>query len=134
MTRNIIREFFKYCFVCGFAFAADFGVLIICRELLFHDVAYGVYLSVLLGFAAGHVTNYILSLLFVFRSPEEQQRGWTWNAFLLFTLVGGMGAAITEFGMWIGYGLMHGNYAVVKIFVAGIVVIWNYVGRKLIVS
>jgi len=126
-------EFFRYVFVCGFAFVADFGTLILCRELFLKDYAWGVYAAVLLGFTAGHISNYLLSLWFVFKDPEERRKGWTWKAFALFTVVGGMGAGITEFGMWIGYGLMHFNYIVVKLVMAAIVVVWNFIGRKLIV-
>ena len=132
--RKTFAELFRYCFVCGFAFVADFGTLIFCREVFFAGASWGVYVSVILGFTIGHITNYILSLLFVFCEDEERRKGWTWQAFLLFTVVGAMGAGITELGMWIGYGLMHFNYILVKIVMAGIVVLWNFVGRKLILS
>lgn len=126
-------EFFRYLFAGGFAFLVDFAALIGCRELLFKDLAWGVYLSVLLAFVAGHVTNYLLSLWFVFRDPEERRKGWTWKAFWLFAVVGASGAGITEFGMWIGYGILGGNYVLVKVIMAAVVFIWNFIGRKLIV-
>lgn len=126
-------EFFRYLFAGGFAFVVDFVTLIGCRELLFKDLDWGVYLSVLLAFLAGHVANYLLSLWFVFRDPEERRRGWTWKAFWLFAIVGASGAGITEVGMWVGYGLMGLNYALVKVVMAAIVFVWNFIGRKLIV-
>ena len=126
-------EFFRYLFAGGFAFVVDFATLIGCRELIFKDLAWGVYLSVLLAFVAGHVTNYLLSLWFVFRDPEERRRGWTWKAFWLFAVVGASGAGITEFGMWIGYGILGGNYVLVKVVMAAVVFVWNFIGRKLIV-
>jgi len=131
--RQTFWEFFRYLFAGGFAFVVDFATLIGCRELLFKDVTWGVYVSVLLAFAAGHVTNYLLSLWFVFRDPEERRKGWTWKAFGLFALVGAMGAGITEIGMWIGYGLLNGNYILTKAVMAAIVFTWNFIGRKLIV-
>lgn len=133
VLRRTFWEFFRYLFAGGFAFVVDFATLIGCRELLFRDQAWGVYLSVLLAFAAGHVTNYLLSLWFVFRDPEERRKGWTWKAFWLFAAVGASGAGITEFGMWIGYGILGGNYVLVKVVMAAVVFVWNFIGRKLIV-
>ena len=133
MCKRTFWEFFRYLFAGGFAFVVDFATLIGCRELLFKDLVWGVYLSVLLAFVAGHVTNYLLSLWFVFRDPEERRKGWTWKAFWLFAVVGASGAGITEFGMWIGYGILGGNYLLVKVVMAAVVFVWNFIGRKLIV-
>ena len=132
--QKTLLEFLRYCSVCGFAFVIDFGTLIFFREVIFDQTAWGVYIAVVLGFTAGHLSNYLFSLLFVFRETEERQKGWTWKAFGLFTIVGATGAGITEIGMWIGYGCLHCNYILVKIVMAGIVVLWNFIGRKLIVS
>ena len=127
-------EFFRYLFAGGFAFVVDFGTLIACRELLFKEAVWGVYLSVVLAFMAGHVTNYLLSMWFVFRDPTERRRGLTGSAFCLFALVGVIGVGITELGMWIGYGMLGLNYILVKIIMSAIVLVWNFAGRKLIVS
>ena len=127
-------EFLRYLFVGGAAFVVDFGALVLFRELVFQDWRYGVYISVLLAFFAGHITNYLGSLWFVFLDPEERKNGWTLRAFGLFTLVGASGAGMTELGMWIGYGLLHWNYMVAKLIVASVVFTWNFVGRKLIVN
>lgn len=127
-------EFFRYLFAGGFAFVVDFGTLIACRELLFKEAVWGVYLSVVLAFMAGHVTNYLLSMWLVFRDPVERRRGLTGSAFCLFALVGVIGVGITELGMWIGYGMLGLNYILVKIIMSAIVLVWNFAGRKLIVS
>jgi len=131
--KKTFGEFIRYLFAGGFAFVVDFGVLIACRELLFKEVAWGVYVSVLLAFVAGHVTNYLLSLWFVFRDPEERRKGWTWKAFGLFALVGVSGVLITEAGIWLLYGLLETNYILAKAIMAAIVFTWNFIGRKLIV-
>lgn len=132
-VRKTFWEFFRYLFAGGFAFVVDVGVMISCRELLFKENTWGVYLSVLLAFAAGHVTNYLLSMWFVFRDPEERRRGWTWKAFGMFAIVGASGVLITEAGMWILYGLLHLNYIFAKAVMASIVFTWNFIGRKLVV-
>ena len=128
-----IRQFVAYIFVGGFAFLADIGSMVAFRELLFRDWGCGIYLSVLLAFFVGHIVNYLGSLWFVFSSPEERRAGWTWRAFALFAVVGASGAAMTEFGMWIGCGCLHANYIATKIVVASVVFVWNFIGRKLVV-
>ena len=129
-----LLQFVRYIFAGGFAFVVDFGTLIACRELLFRDFAWGVYAAVVLAFIAGHVTNYVLSLWFVFTDPEERRKGLTMRAFWLFALcaLGGMG--VTELGMWIGYGILHLHYVLVKVVMAAIVFALNFIGRKIIVS
>jgi putative flippase GtrA len=112
----------------------DFVTLVCCREMFLKQYRFGVYLSVMLGFIIGHVSNYLLSLWFVFRDESEREKGWTRRAFTLFLVVGIIGAGITEFGMWIGYGCFNFNYVAVKVFMAGIVVLWNFLGRKIVVT
>lgn len=132
MTKRTTFEFLRYIVVGGLAFVVDIGTLIFCREKLFHGWGCGVYLSVLLAFLAGHAVNYVGSLCFVFRDPEERRNGLTWRAFWLFALVGASGVGATELGMWIGYGLLHMNYILAKMLVAAVVFVWNFVGRKLV--
>lgn len=133
-ARKTFWQFVRYVFAGGFAFVVDFVTLVACRELVFRDCAYGVYVSVVMAFMAGHVTNYILSLWLVFTDPEERRKGLTMRAFWLFALcaLGGMG--VTELGMWVGYGVMHLHYVLVKVVMAAIVFGLNFVGRKIIVS
>jgi len=133
LDKRTFWQFFRYLFAGGFAFLVDFGVLISCRELLFKEVAWGVYLSVLLAFFAGHITSYLLSMWLVFNDPEERRKGLTWAAFGMFAIVGVIGVGITELGMWIGFGLLHINYILMKAIMAAIVFTWNFLGRKIIV-
>ena len=133
-TCKTFWQFVRYVFAGGFAFVADFSTLVACRELVFGECAYGVYVSVVMAFIVGHVVNYILSLWIVFTDPEERRKGLTIRAFWLFALcaLGGMG--VTELGMWVGYGVMHFHYVFVKVVMAAIVFGLNFIGRKIVVS
>ena len=48
-------------------------------------------------------------------------------------LVGVAGLMLTEVGMYAGVDLLQVNYLLVKLVVTGIVFLWNYLGRKLLV-
>jgi len=56
------------------------------------------------------------------------------RSFVLFVIIGIIGLLITELCMYIGV-YMFGQkwYLVVKIFTAGIVLLWNYAGRKVLI-
>lgn len=133
-ARKTVKQFIRYVFAGGAAFVVDFAALVACRELLFRDYACGVYASVLIAFMAGHIVNYTFSLWFVFNDPEERRRGLTIKSFVLFALCALGGMLVTEIGMWIGYGIIQLHYVIVKVIMAAIVFVLNFMGRKMIVS
>ena len=130
---NLFLEFLRYALVGGLAFLADFGVLVGTQELFLHRWPWGVYAATVCGFIVGLAINYVLSLLFVFTQARERGKGRSFGAFVVFGIIGLAGLGLTELGMWVGIGCLHGNYRVVKILVTGVVLTWNYLGRKLII-
>ena len=95
-----------------------------------------VALSVTAGFVVGIVVNYILSNLFVFRTDEQKQKGRNIGAFLIYVLVGVIGYGLTV-GLTLLGTLVIGEegiwYLLMTCVVKGIVLIWNYIGRKIFV-
>ena len=70
----------------------------------------------------------------MFNRPGQQEMGKSVGAFLIFGVVGLIGLALTELGMMLGVGLLGDKFLLpVKIVVAGIVMVWNYLGRKIFV-
>lgn len=132
--KPLANEFFRYFIVGGTAFLVDFGVLFFSRSFIFGNLGdIGVYIATALGFISGLVYNYIFSLIFVFKSAKEQNKGKSAGAFLVFALIGMIGLALTESGMYFGYNILRIDYLVVKVFVAAVVLIWNYAGRKILI-
>ncbi len=130
----LLKEFIRYVIVGGISFLVDSGVLALCKEFIFKGGApWELFLCTALGFAAGLVMNYILSLVFVFKKDENKGSGKSVKGFIVFTIVGIIGLGLTELGMYTGVYLLHLHYLFTKIVVAGIVLIWNYVGRKIFV-
>jgi len=147
--KALIGEFLRYAVVGGIAFVVDFGVFALFRELVFggSDGAAAITVSTAAGFIAGLAVNYVLSMLMVFRSEKQQEQGRNLRAVLIFAVVGIIGLGLTELLQWFGERVLLqtalgkafnkavfdlGAYAI-KIVVAGIVLIWNYVGRKIFV-
>lgn len=131
--KSLFLEFLRYAVVGGIAFVADFLALVAAQELIFNHFAWGLYVSTVVGFIAGLTVNYILSLLFVFTSEHDKNKGRSVGAFIVFGIVGILGLVWTEIGMWIGVELLTLNYMLVKVFVTGAVLAWNYLGRKLLI-
>lgn len=128
-----LKEFMRYAIVGGIAFLADFGTLVLAQETAMHAFAWGIYVSTVLGFLAGLTVNYVLSLKFVFIRTEDIGKGRTPGAFLAFGAIGLIGLAATELGMWFGVEMLAWNYRIVKFLVTGLVLAWNYLGRRIFV-
>ena len=129
-----MSEFIRYVIVGGSAFIVDIFIIYIFKNFVFsHLCITGIYISTALGFIAGLIYNYILSLTFVFDEAKNNNRGKSIRSFIIFTLIGFIGLLITELGMYMGVQVFLINYLIVKIFVSGIVLIWNYSARKILI-
>jgi putative flippase GtrA len=133
--RQLIYEFLRYVLVGGLAFLVDFGVLYLSKTLFFSRMGHtGILLAAALGFTSGLVFNYIFSLLFVFKQIDENAKRRKIRSFFLFAIIGIIGLFITELCMYAGVILFGQKwYLIVKIFTAGIVLLWNYAGRKVLI-
>jgi len=122
-TENTLVQLFRYTFVGGFAFVVDFGTLFLLTEI-FH-IHY--LLSAAMAFILGLITNYFLSIKWVFsiRSIENKK-----IEFLLFSIIGMIGLGLNELLLWIFTDLILIHYLLSKIITAIFVYLWNFIGRK----
>lgn len=133
-NKTILKEFFRYVLVGGISFLADFGTLTFFEEIVFKSKEnWQILVSTAAGFVVGLIINYILSLVFVFKKENNSSSGKTVGGFVVFTVVGIIGLGITEALMHLGVNILNFNYMLTKIVTAGIVLVWNYLGRKILV-
>jgi len=123
----------RYVVVGGIAFIADFGTLVATQELFLNRLSSGVYIATVFGFVIGLAVNYALSLCFVFTQKKDRSKGRSVGAFLVFGVIGLFGLLWTELGMWLGIEVVGWNYMIVKVLVTGAVLLWNYLGRKILI-
>ena len=83
-----------------------------------------------IGFITGLIFNYVFSILFVFHEKGNSQ---STKGFLLFTLFALGGLLIHLVGMYLGYDILRINEWIVKTFFTIIVLIYNYITRKLFI-
>ena len=138
-NRTLIIEFLRYAVVGGISAVVDMAVNYAMLFYIFggtKDDRGLVAISVALGFIVGLTANFILSNAFVFKSEEQKKKGCTAGGFLIYAAVGFVGFLITELGTLLGT-LVIGEggvwYLVLTLAVKCVVLVWNYVGRKIFV-
>ena len=123
-NRKLLLQIFKFVIVGGLAFIIDYVVLILCKEILKIDVLF----SAAITFTVSVIVNYILSVKWIFEIDKDKKKSETFIIFILFSV---MGLGLTELIMWIGSVLLNYNYLIVKIIATAIVMVFNFITRKL---
>lgn len=139
LKKETLFEFLRYAVVGGVAALVDMGVNYAMLYFILgatKDDKWQVAVAVTAGFVIGLIVNFVLSNVFVFRTEEQQKEGKTVKAFVIYAVVGVIGYFLTvgltllgtmfigESGIW---------YLLLTCAVKGIVLIWNYIGRKILV-
>ena len=139
LNKKTFYEMFRYGIVGGISAVVDIAGLTFCVETVFSSEKTPVNMAIAtaVGFLLGLICNYILSMIFVFTSDsQKEQNKKKTKTFVIFTLVGIIGFLLTELFMYLGMLICSKEglwYIVLSCFVKGIVLIWNYVGRKIFV-
>jgi len=120
-------QLFRYAIVGGIAFCVDFGLLWALTETVgCHYVVAGT-----ISFIAGLATNYLLSVAWVFRHSSVNNRKLE---FLLFAMVGVIGLALNAAILYLLTDWLAVHYLLSKLVSTAIVFLWNFVGRRTLMS
>lgn len=123
-TEKLLIQIFKFGIVGGIAFIIDYLSLIICKEV-FH---LNTLLSAAIAFTISVIYNYIASVKWVFDVNKEKNEKTNFIIFIILSIVG---LIITEIIMWLGSDVMGISYLVVKIVATAIVMVFNFITRKM---
>lgn len=123
-TENLLIQIFKFGIVGGIAFLIDYIVLFCCKEF----IGLSVLLSAAIAFTVSVIYNYIASVKWVFDVNREKSAK---KNFVIFIILSIIGLIITEIIMWIGSDIMKINYLIVKIIATAIVMVFNFITRKI---
>jgi putative flippase GtrA len=106
------------------ALAIDVAILSLClRQLHF-----GLALSASIGFVAGAIVAYVLSIRWVFR--RRAYRDVPALEFLTFIGIGVAGLGVTQLVLWLGVTQFRLLPELVKVGAAGLTFAFNYIVRK----
>jgi putative flippase GtrA len=136
--KKMIPEFLRYAVVGGISALVDIAVLWAVTNFVFDGKNTGIPLacSVAAGFIVGLAVNYLLSCLVVFISKEQKKDGRNVKAFVIYVVIGLIGLGLTELLMHLGMLVVPTEglwYLILNVFVKGVVLVWNYLGRKIFV-
>ena len=123
-TEKLLIQIFKFGIVGGIAFIIDYLSLIICKEV-FH---LNTLLCAAIAFTISVIYNYIASVKWVFDVNKEKNEKTNFIIFIVLSIVG---LIITEIIMWLGSDVMGISYLIVKIVATAIVMVFNFITRKM---
>lgn len=121
---KLIAQFMKFGVVGVIAFVIDYGLLALLTEVF--GVNYLV--SATISFTVSVIFNYVASMRYVFTHKEDMSRR---REFVIFVVLSIIGLLINNGCMWAGVELLGIHYLIVKIVATAIVMIWNFVTRKI---
>ena len=124
-TDNTLIQLFRYTFVGGIAFVVDFVSLFLLTEFAGLHYLY----SAAIAFILGLIINYILSILWVFKSRTVNKKI---IEIIIFAVIGIIGLGLNEVMIWFFTEQLTIYYLYSKLISTAIVYFWNFLARKYI--
>lgn len=149
--KELFSEILRFLLVGGTATVVDYAIAyLFYRWLLPPSVigqTFSLVLSTAVGFSAGLTVNWLLSIGFVYKSVTDEKKSKSLTSFVIFTIIGLIGLAVTETGMYFGVSTLpeitifgsttflseQWKWWLCKVCMTLIVLVWNYIARKLII-
>lgn len=123
---KLINQLIKFGVVGAIAFLIDYVLLYVLTEYL--NIYY--LISSVISFTVSLIFNYILSITWVFDVTKKQ----TYKEVIIFVILSVMGLGINQLVMYIGSDLLKVYYMITKLVATAIVMIWNFVTRKIFIE
>lgn len=127
--KKLIVQFLKFGIVGGIAFVVDYGLMIFLKEVFEMHYLTASFIS----FCVSVIVNYLLSMRYVFVSRDDIKKQAEFVSFLILSVIG---LGINELVMYLVADVVIGDkmkrgYLVAKIVATFVVMIWNFVTRKI---
>lgn len=122
--RKLIEQIMKFGVVGVIAFVIDFGVMVFLTKVFGIDPV----ISATVSFIISVIFNYAASMRYVFSHREGMSRT---REFVIFVVLSAIGLGINDLLIWAGTDLASFDYRLVKIFATAVVMVWNFVTRKI---
>lgn len=121
---NLLKQLIKFGIVGVISTLLDYGLMILFTEI------FGIYylLSSTLSYAISLVFNYFASMKYVFHGREGVSKA---KEFLIFTVLCLLGMGLNQLVLWLIVELLAIDYRISKILATGVVMVWNFVTRKI---
>jgi len=123
-TDNIFVQFVRYGIVGGIAAVVNIGMLYVFTEFLgLHYI-----FSNILAFTLGLITNYILSVRYVFSKERKKDKKFE---FIVHVMIGIIGLCLDTLLVYLFTDKVDLYYMTSKIISTAIVFVYNFIARKM---
>ena len=124
--KKLINQLLRFGIVGFIAFLIDYGILYFLTDI----VGINYLVSSAISFSVSVIFNYIASIAFVFDTGHKQ----TYKDVILFLVLSLIGLGINQLLMYVGVDKIHINYLIVKIGATAVVMIFNFITRKIFIE
>lgn len=125
--KNLIKQIMRFGVVGVISFLVDYGILYVLTEKA--NIYY--LLSAGISFTVSVVINYLLSMSWVFKSNKKRGKK---EEFIIFVVLSLGGLLLNQVMMYVFVDYMNVYYLLAKIVATAIVMIYNFISRKLILE
>lgn len=122
--KKLIAQVMKFVVVGGLSFVLDFIIYFVLTNFL--SVYY--LIAGFFSFTLSLIFNYLMSMKFVFKSKDDLKKS---HEFVIFATLSIMGLGLNLLSLYVLVDLFKMNDLIAKVFVAGIVMVFNFVTRKI---
>ena len=152
---ELFWEIFRFLLVGGTATIFDYLVFWLLDGVLLPKIplsnaawtTIALWIATAAGFVVGMLVNWILSISFVFRAVRNKEEATSAKSFWVFVIISVIGLVLTLLGVWLlakvfptftflgktdFFGTTWSKW-VAKMIMTCIVLIWNYIGRKIFI-
>lgn len=123
--KKLINQILKFGVVGGIAFVIDYGILFLLAKV----IGLNELISAAISFIISLTFNYFLSTKWVFEAKKQ-----TPKEVIIFVLLSVVGLGINEVLIYLGTKKLGIDVMIVKLFATAIVMIYNFITRKLILE
>jgi len=125
--KKLIEQIIKFGFVGFLCFFIDYGIMVFLTEV----AGLHYLISSAVSFTVSVTVNYILSISFVFETDKNKNK---LKEFIIFVFLSIIGLGINQLVMWFAGEILGIFYMISKIAATAIVMVYNFVSRKMFIE
>lgn len=125
--KKLLLQITKFVFVGGASFVLDFILYYLFTRFLFIPEM----IAQMMSFTLSLIFNYVLSMRYVFESKDDLKKH---HEFMIFATLSVLGAGLNWVLFYLMVYVMSINDLITKIIVAGIVMVFNFITRKIFIE